>query len=115
MLVHVVMFTVNTRISPLGANLFFGFLHGGLFVGGRLFRWEVLNVFIVVGHISVEICLLINYFFDSTLTSNKVFFKGQANFHLLMTAFSFLALMTNRLPNRYDYMPGWGLFEGGAY
>ena len=40
-----------------------------------------------------------------------MFFKGQTD---LMTALSFLALWsTNRLSNRYSYMYGWDLFEGG--
>ena len=36
--------------------------------------------------------LLVNYFFDATHTSNRLFFKGHANWRYLMAAFSFLAL-----------------------
>ena len=34
-----------------------------------------LKIFLVVGHIPVKICLLINYFFDATHTSNRIFLK----------------------------------------
>ena len=55
-------------------SLFKGdFLIGGLFEGAQ-------KMFLVVGHITVEIFLLINNFFDATHTSNRIFFKGQAKF-----------------------------------
>ena len=38
-----------------------------------------LKIFLVVGHIPVEISLLVNYFFDAAHASNRAFFKGQAN------------------------------------
>ena len=37
-------------------------------------------MFLVAGHIPVELFLLINSFFDATHTSNRIFFTGQANF-----------------------------------
>ena len=49
---------------------------GGLFGGGGV-AWKL---FLVVGHIPVEIFLLMNHFFDSAHASNRVFFMGQANF-----------------------------------
>ena len=65
--------TVNPRISPLGAYLLSGFLHGGLFEGG-------IKIFPAVGHIPVEIILQINYFFDAAYRSNRMFSKEQTNF-----------------------------------
>ena len=44
-------------------------------------------MFLVVGRISVEMFLLINCFFDATHASNRMFFKGQANFRWLMSVF----------------------------
>ena len=51
---------------------FFGFFIETYSKGG-------LNIFLVVGHIPVEIFLLANYFLDFTYASNGIFFKGQAN------------------------------------
>ena len=51
----------------------FGFLHGGLFEGE-------LKTFLETGHIRVQIFLLLNYFVDAKLTSNRMVFEGQANF-----------------------------------
>ena len=39
-----------------------------------LIRRGALKIFLVVGHIPVEVFLLINYFFDATHTSNRVFY-----------------------------------------
>ena len=39
-----------------------------------------LKFFLVVGHIPVEIFLLVSYFVHATHTSNTIIFKGQANF-----------------------------------
>ena len=36
--------------------------------------------FLVVGHIPVEGFVLVNYFFDTTHTSNRDIFTGQKNF-----------------------------------
>ena len=38
-----------------------------------------LKTFFVVGHIPVDILLLVNYFFDARHTRNRIFFKGQTN------------------------------------
>ena len=38
-----------------------------------------LKIFLVVGHIKIEIFLLLNYFFDSTHKSNRISFKEQAS------------------------------------
>ena len=80
---------VNPRISPLGAYLFFEFLHWGLFKGGfiqggvyskgGLFKGDLKSL-LVVGHIPVEIFLLITYFFDATHTRNRMLHKGRATF-----------------------------------
>ena len=67
----------------------------------------------VVGHIPVEVFLLANNFFDATDTSNRMFFKGQANFRQLMTAFPLALESTNRLSNRHSHMLGWELFKEG--
>ena len=41
----------------------------------------VLNkIFLVVDHIPVEIFLLVEYFFDATHTSNRIFFKDMQIF-----------------------------------
>ena len=64
--------TVNPRISSLGAYLFLDFCMGAYSKGG-------LKLFQIVGHIPVESFLLINYFFDGTHTSNRKFYKGQAD------------------------------------
>ena len=37
-------------------------------------------MFLVVGHIPVEVFLLVNYFICATHTSNRMFCKGQATF-----------------------------------
>ena len=39
-----------------------------------------LKIFLVVGHIPVEIFLLANYFRDVEHTSNRISFRRQANF-----------------------------------
>jgi len=44
-----------------------------------LFEGGFRNI-LVVGHIPVEIFLLVNYFFDAKLTSYWMFFEGKANF-----------------------------------
>ena len=50
-----------------------------------------------------------NYFFDATHTSNKIFFTGEFS---LMNAVSFQVLYrTNRLSNRYGQVFGWGLIN----
>ena len=59
-------YTVDPRVSPLELAYFFdlcieAYSKGGLLEGG-------LKIFLVVGHIPVEIFLLINYFFDATHT-----------------------------------------------
>ena len=46
---------------------------GGIFERG-------FKIFLVVGYIPVEIFQLVTYFFDVTHTSNRMFFKGQADF-----------------------------------
>jgi len=51
-----------------------GYLKGTFSRGGS-------KIFLVIGHIPVEIFLLINCFFDVTLTSNWIFFEGQGNVH----------------------------------
>ena len=43
-------------------------------------RGQAFKIFLVVSHILVEIFLLVNYFFDATHASNRMFFNGQANF-----------------------------------
>ena len=58
-----------------------------VFTWGLIWGKGILKIFLVVGHIPVEIFLLVNYVFDTTHTSNRIFFTGQANLHLLMTAF----------------------------
>ena len=45
---------------------------GGLFKG-RLIRGGF-KIFLIAGHIPVEIFLLVNYFFDATHTSSRQFF-----------------------------------------
>ena len=50
-----------------GAYLVFGFLHGGLFEG-RTYLRGTYKVLLVVGHIPVEVVLLVNYFFNATRT-----------------------------------------------
>ena len=50
-----------------GGYLFFGYL-------------GALKIFVVAGHIPVEIFLLINCFFDATHTSNRMCSEGKANF-----------------------------------
>ena len=67
--------TINPPICPLGAYLFFGSLHWGLFEGGA-YKFSL-----VVSHTPVETFLLVKYFIDATHTSNKIFSKGQAKFH----------------------------------
>ena len=62
--------TVSSRISSMGAY-FFEVLHRDIFERG-LIRKGALEVFLVVGHCPVEIFPLMNYFFDSTNTSNKI-------------------------------------------
>ena len=42
--------------------------------------WGALKIFVVAGHIPVEIFLLINCFFDATHTSNRMCSEGKANF-----------------------------------
>ena len=66
--------TVSPRVNSLGAYLFFGCLHGGLFEGG-----EALKVSLVAGDIPVEIFLLVSCFLDATHSSSMISFKGQAN------------------------------------
>ena len=48
---------------------------------GAYSRWGAQNISWVVGHIPVEIFLLVDYFFNATHSSNAMFFKGLANFH----------------------------------
>ena len=61
----------------MGAYLFFGLLHGGLIVVG-LFKGGLFErgseIFLVVGHIPVELFLLVNYLFDAIHRSNPIFF-----------------------------------------
>ena len=38
------------------------------------------KIFLIVGHISVEILLIVNYFFDATHTSNTIFLKDRQIF-----------------------------------
>ena len=52
----------------------------GAYTKGSLFAGVAWKLFLVVGHIPVEIFLLMNHFFDAAHASNKVFFMGQANF-----------------------------------
>ena len=42
-------------------------------------RGRELKIFQVLDQIPVERFQLINYFFDATLRSNRLFFEGQAN------------------------------------
>ena len=51
----------------------------GAYSKGGIIR-GVFKILLAVDQIPVEIFLLINYFFDATVTSNRLFFKGQANF-----------------------------------
>ena len=106
---------VNPRINHPGGLSISGFLRGAYSRGeGRILGG--LNIFLVVGHMSVEICLLVSYFFDSTHTSSTIFFKVQTNFHEVMAAFSFLALQsTNRVLNRYSQVLLWGLIGGRGF
>ena len=46
---------------------------GGLFEGAS-------KSLLAICHIPVEIFLPVNYFFDATHTSNRIFCKGQATF-----------------------------------
>ena len=59
-----------------------------------------LKIFFVARHIQVETFLLTSYFFDATHTSSRIFFKGQANLHGLIS-------------DRYRHMCGWGHIPGG--
>ena len=64
---------VNTRISPL----LIYFLDVCIGTNSR----GALNGFLAVGHIPVEIVLLVSYFFDATHPSNRIFlWRGQENF-----------------------------------
>ena len=95
------MHIINPPISHLGLIYFLKFLHGDLFT-----RRDQ-RFFLVVCQNPVEIFLLANYFFDATHTSNRIFFKGLANFCKLIDAVSFLApYSTNRLSNRYGQVFG---------
>ena len=50
-------------------------MHREVFDEGGLFGGRDLKIFLVVGHILLEIFLLVNHFFDATHTSNKIFLK----------------------------------------
>ena len=63
------------KLASWGLIYFYDF-----FMGAYSKRAYLSGAFLVVGHIPVEIFLLVNYFFDATHTSNRIFFKGQANF-----------------------------------
>ena len=63
----------NPRIVCLGTCLFFGHLHGGLLERG-LIKERLEKFFLVIGEVPVEIFVVINYFFDASLTSNRMFF-----------------------------------------
>ena len=65
--------TVNPQIY--GGYLLFLILAWGLIQRGGL------KMFLIVGYIPPEIFLLVNYFFNATHTSNRVFCKGHVNFH----------------------------------
>ena len=76
---------------------------------GDLFEGGLKNLS-VVGHIPVEAFLLVYYTFVAP--SKRISFKGQAYLRSLMTAFSFLAVLsTNRLSSRYSHVLGRGLIS----
>ena len=62
----------NLGESPLGAYSFSRFLHGCL-CEGRAYSRGAGILFLVVGHIPVEIFLLVNYFIDALNASNIIF------------------------------------------
>ena len=72
-------YNVYVHYSPLWAYSFFGCLHGGIFTKG-LIRIGGLKISLIVGHIPVEIFLLVSYFFDATRASNRIFVNGVENF-----------------------------------
>ena len=47
---------------------------------------------LAVGHIPVEILLLINHFSEATHTINRIFFKGSGKFSQIYDEFFFSAL-----------------------
>ena len=51
--------------------------------GLKIFLGGGFNIFLVVGHILVEIFLLVNvnYLLDALHTGNRIFFQRQAHFH----------------------------------
>ena len=51
-----------------------------------------LKMFLVVGHILVEIFLIVHCFFASLHTKNGIFSEGHTIFCYLIAAFSFLFL-----------------------
>ena len=58
---------MNPQINLLGVTYFLDFCMG-------LIRGGLKKSFLVVGHSPVNIALLVDYFFDATHTSSRIFF-----------------------------------------
>ena len=125
---------VNSRISPLGPYSLFGFLHGGLFKGGS--GWGGLliqSIFLVVGHIPIEIFLLFNYFstiqlffYHSTIFLLFNYFSDAAhaigclygastlsfiNGCFFLPSLKYYKVLTDSQIGTFTCL-GWGLFDG---
>ena len=91
MYMQMFVYTVNPRISSLGGLFIFWTFAWGIFRRGSLYEGSYKS-FLIIGHIPVDIVLLVNYFFDATYTSNRVLLKGTGEFSFINDCFSFLAL-----------------------
>ena len=76
--------SIGFQNSHFGFHKSLNYTHQGLFIfwifAGGVYSKVHLKIFLLVGHFPVEIFLLINYFFDATYTSTKMFLKGKGNF-----------------------------------
>ena len=82
------MYAINPPFITLGAYLSFGFLHRGVFEGG-------LKILLAIGHIPLEICLLVNFFFNATHQTAKFAVRSE------FIRFSKGAIRFSRAQNRY--------------